>query len=212
MVQIQKYFPELTEAQIAQFSQLQDLYADWNAKINVISRQDIENIYERHVLHSLAIAKQFQFKKEAKILDLGTGGGFPGIPLAIMFPEVQFTLVDSIGKKIKVAQEISTAIQLENITFFHSRAEELKMVGQFDFVVTRAVAPLSQLMQWSQKLLKKKHFHTYPNGIIALKGGNLRGEILELPGKGLDYTEIFPINKFFNVPFFEEKCIVYVQG
>jgi 16S rRNA (guanine527-N7)-methyltransferase len=212
MKEIKKYFPELTEAQIAQFSQLQDLYADWNAKINVISRQDIENIYERHVLHSLAIAKQFQFKKDAKILDLGTGGGFPGIPLAIMFPEVQFTLVDSIGKKIKVAQEISAAIQLENIAAFHSRAEELKMVGQFDFVITRAVAPLSQLMQWSQKLLKKKHFHAYPNGIIALKGGNLRGEILELPGKGLDYTEIFPISKFFNEPFFEEKCIVYVQG
>jgi 16S rRNA (guanine527-N7)-methyltransferase len=212
MKEIKKYFPELTEAQIAQFSQLQDLYADWNSKINVISRQDIENIYERHVLHSLAIAKHFQFKSEAKILDLGTGGGFPGIPLAIMFPDVQFTLADSIGKKIKVAQEIAAAIQLENVTAFHSRAEELKMVGQFDFVVTRAVAPLSQLLQWSQKLLKKKHFHAYPNGIIALKGGNLRGEIIELPGKGLDYTEIFPINKFFNEPFFEEKCIVYVQG
>jgi 16S rRNA (guanine527-N7)-methyltransferase len=209
---IKKYFPELTEIQLAQLAQLQDLYADWNSKINVISRQDIENIYERHVLHSLAIAKQFQFKSEAKILDLGTGGGFPGIPLAILFPEVTFTLADSIGKKIKVVQEIAQAIQLENISAHHSRAEELKMVGQFDFVVTRAVAPLGQLMQWSQKLLKKKHFHAYPNGIIALKGGNLRGEILELPGKGLDYTEVFPITKYFNESFFEEKCIVYVQG
>jgi 16S rRNA (guanine527-N7)-methyltransferase len=209
---IKKYFPELTDTQLAQFAQLQDLYADWNTKINVISRQDIENIYERHVLHSLAIAKQFQFKPTSKILDLGTGGGFPGIPLAIMFPEVQFTLADSIGKKIKVVQEIAQATNIENISAFHARAEELKMVGQFDFVVTRAVAPLTNLMQWSQKMLKKKHFHAYPNGIIALKGGNLRSEILELPGKGLDYTEIFPIGKYFNEPFFEEKCIVYVQG
>lgn len=209
---IEKYFPELSPEQRARFAQLPDLYAEWNAKINVVSRQDIENLTERHVLHSLAIAKAFRFNAGAQVLDLGTGGGFPGIPLAIFFPETQFTLVDGTGKKIKVVQEVAAAIGLQNVAAMHARVEDLKMPGKFDFVLSRGVAPLVQLLGWGQRLLKRKQSHAYPNGIIALKGGNLRPEIGELPGKGWDYTEIFPIQKFFTEPFFDEKYVVYVQG
>lgn len=209
---ITQYFPELSQVQRDQFEQLEPLYRDWNDKINVISRQDIDNLMERHVLHSLAIAKVIQFKPGSKLLDLGTGGGFPGIPLAIVFPEVQFVLVDGTGKKIKVVEEVSKAIGLGNVTAIHGRAEELKMMAQFDFVLSRGVASLETLLNWSRKFLKKKHSHVLPNGLLVLKGGDLHTEILELPGKGRDYTEVFPIRNMFREVFFEEKSVVYVQG
>lgn len=209
---LDRYFPNLTPEQRARFEQLAPLYTEWNARINVISRQDIENLEERHILHSLAIAKALQLKPGAKVLDLGTGGGFPGIPLAIFFPETHFTLVDGTGKKIRVVQEVADALGLKNVTAQHARVEELKMNGQFDFVLSRGVAPLDKLLVWSQRLLKKKHSHAYPNGIIALKGGDLRAEIKALPGKGETYSDVFPIREFFKEPFFDEKFVVYVQG
>jgi 16S rRNA (guanine527-N7)-methyltransferase len=209
---IKKYFPKITDAQVAQFEQLPTLYREWNEKINVISRQDIDNLMERHVLHSLAIARVIGFGPEAQVLDLGTGGGFPGIPLAIYFPETKFTLVDATGKKIKVVQEVADAIGLKNVTAIHTRVEDLKLLGQFDFVLSRGVAPLDQLLHWGKKFLKKKHFHALPNGILALKGGNLHPEIKALPGKGKNYTDLFPIKEFFTEEFFEEKSVVYVQG
>lgn len=209
---LKKYFPNLSAEQLALFERLPALYAEWNDKINVISRQDIENLEERHILHSLAVAAFFQFKPGAKVLDLGTGGGFPGIPLAIIFPEVSFTLVDGTGKKIRVVQEIAAALGLKNVEARHARVEELKMNGQFDFVLSRGVAPIDKLMIWSKKLLKPRHNHAYPNGIIALKGGDLRKEIDALPGKGKNYTEVFPIREKFTEPFFDEKFVLYVQG
>lgn len=209
MTEILKYFPNLTPTQIQQFEQLLPLYKEWNEKINVISRKDIDNLYIHHVLHSLAIAKIVEFKDGAKILDLGTGGGFPGIPLAILYPSVSFYLADSIGKKIKVVQEISTALGLENIEAHHIRAEDIKN-KKFDFIVTRAVAQLDQLMRWCSHLFSKQHTHALPNGLLALKGGNVREEIKAL-GKG-QYAEIDSIQKIFKHSFFEEKFVVYVQG
>ncbi|MBN8677696.1 MAG: 16S rRNA (guanine(527)-N(7))-methyltransferase RsmG [Chitinophagales bacterium] len=209
---IKKYFPDLTEQQLLLFEQLSPLYREWNDKINVVSRQDIENLEERHVLHSLAIARVISFQPGSKILDLGTGGGFPGIPLAILFPETEFVLVDGTGKKIRVVQEVATALGLTNVTALHARAEELKMNGQFDFVITRGVTTLDKLLVWTQKFLKKKHIHVLPNGLLALKGGDIHREILELPGKGKDYTEVFPIRNYFREAFFDEKAVVYVQG
>lgn len=209
---ITKYFPEINTEQQEQFAQLEPLYREWNEKINVISRQDIENLVERHVLHSLAIAKVIQFKSGSQLLDLGTGGGFPGIPLAILFPESKFVLVDGTGKKIRVVQEVAQAIGLKNVAAIHTRAEDLKMIGQFDFVISRAVTSLDKLLSWGQKFLKRKHSHVLPNGFLILKGGDLHGEILVLPGRGSEYTEIFPIDKFFREPFFEEKSVVYMQG
>lgn len=206
-----QYFPALSDQQTTQLSQLQALYADWNSKINVVSRQDIENLNERHVLHSLTIGRFFEFAPGAHILDLGTGGGFPGIPLAIMFPDTQFTLVDSTGKKIKVVTEVADALQLKNVTALHARAEELKMRGHFDFVVTRAVAPLQQILTWCRPLIKSKHAHAYPNGIIALKGGDLSAEINAMPGKKQNYVEMMPLREHFDIPFFLEKFVVYVQ-
>ncbi len=203
------YFPDLTDQQISQLSQLGELYADWNSKINVISRKDIENIYEKHVLHSLAIAKVMKFKPGADILDLGTGGGFPGIPLAILFPETNFTLIDGIRKKITVVQGVVDALGLKNVVAKQARAEEMK--GQrFDFIVTRAVASLDKLMLWTQRLYKKDHHHFMPNGIFALKGGDLKKEIKAL-GKG-HYVEKYSVWDFFEGEFFEEKFIIYVQG
>jgi 16S rRNA (guanine527-N7)-methyltransferase len=209
MTTLLKYFPDLTAEQQAQFAQLKPLYTEWNEKINVISRKDIENIELHHILHSLAIVKVQTFKDGAKILDLGTGGGFPGIPLAIMFPAVSFTLVDSTAKKIRVVTEVAAALGLKNVEARHVRVEELR-TERFDFIVTRAVAQFDQLYRWSQKLIAKKHQHALPNGILALKGGNIREEIQAM-GKGF-YSEIRPISKMFSEPYFEEKAVVYVQG
>ncbi|MEQ1743925.1 MAG: 16S rRNA (guanine(527)-N(7))-methyltransferase RsmG [Saprospiraceae bacterium] len=209
---LEKYFPALTPEQCTRFAALPALYAEWNAKVNLVSRQDIENLELRHVLHSLAIAKAFAFKPGAKVLDLGTGGGFPGVPLAILFPEVQFTLIDGTGKKIAVVQEVVSALGLENTQALHVRAEEMKTRGAFDFVVTRAVAPLDKLLVWGQPLLSKKHQHAYPNGIVALKGGDLRTEVAALPGRAKNYVDYFPVQGYFPEPWFEEKWVVYIQG
>ncbi|MFM2268526.1 MAG: hypothetical protein RL757_1967 [Bacteroidota bacterium] len=208
MEEILNYFPNLTPQQVAQFEQLMPLYVEWNEKINVISRKDIENLYRHHVLHALAIAKFVDFKPDAHILDLGTGGGFPGIPLAIIFPETQFYLTDSIGKKITVVKAVAEALDLKNVTAHHVRAEEVK--EKFDFVITRAVATFDQLARWSLRSLKKKHIHAYPNGIIALKGGNIKEEMRLLPFR--PYYEVQPIKKYFPFDFFDEKYIVYLQG
>lgn len=207
MQKIKSYFPDLTDRQLQQFEALHGLYADWNGKINVISRKDIDNLYERHVLHSLAIARFIKFRKGAKIVDLGTGGGFPGIPLAILFPETEFLLIDGTGKKITVVNAVTEAIGLENAKGRQVRAEALKM--KFDFVVTRAVATMDKLLPWAQRLIHQNDIHAIPNGLIALKGGRIKDEIAALP-KGV-YTEYYPITDYFKVPFFEEKYLVYMQ-
>lgn len=202
---IRKYFPNLTEDQINKFKQLDELYHDWNAKINVISRKDIDNLYEHHVLHSLAIAEMIRFKPGTKVMDLGTGGGFPGIPLAIMFPETTFHLVDSIGKKIKVCQEVANALQLKNVTTQWCRAEEIK--DKYHFVVSRAVMPLADLVKIIKKNISTEQINALPNGIICLKGGELEKETLPLKKQ----TEIYPLTDYFEEPFFETKKIVYTQ-
>ena len=201
---IQKYFPHLTELQVEQFSQLEALYNDWNAKINVISRKDIQNLYEHHVLHSLGIAKVVNFKDDTTIMDLGTGGGFPGIPLAILYPNVQFYLVDSIGKKVKVANEVATAIGLKNVKFSHARAEDIK--EQYDFVVTRAVMPMVDLMKVARKNIKKEQHNAVPNGIIALKGGELAGEIASMR----NICTVWELSDFFEEEYFTTKKVVHV--
>jgi len=198
----------LSEKQAGQFARLGPLYEEWNARINVISRKDIANLYERHVLHSLAIAKVIAFRPGAAVLDLGTGGGFPGVPLAILFPEAVFTLVDGTGKKIQVVKAVSEALELQNVRAFHKRAEEMKET--FDFVLSRGVTTLDQLLEWSRPRLRKKHLHALPNGLLALKGGDIRQEIKDL-GRG-EYAEVFPIREFFPEEYFEEKYVVYVQG
>lgn len=203
---ILKYFPDLTEEQKRQFAALYDLYLDWNSKINVISRKDIENLYEHHVLHSLGIAKVIRFRPGTQIMDLGTGGGFPGIPLAILFPEVQFHLVDSIGKKVRVASEIANSIGLKNVTFRHSRAEEEK--GKFDFVVSRAVMPLTDLLKIIRKNISSKQQNALPNGLICLKGGELGNETMPVKNK----TTLWDLKEFFEEEFFETKKVVYVGG
>jgi len=199
-----RYFPQLTETQQHQFSQLQALYADWNSKINVISRKDIDNLYERHVLHSLAIAKIITFRPGTTVMDIGTGGGFPGVPLAILFPEVRFHLIDSIGKKIKVATEVSTAIGLQNITFRHCRGQEEK--AQFDFVVSRAVMPLGDLVKIVRKNIATKQQNALPNGLICLKGGELEHEVVTFKQ---DVT-IYDLSDYFAEEFFETKKGVYL--
>ena len=204
MEQILKYFNNLTSQQISQFTSLYDLYLDWNSKINVISRKDIENLYEHHVLHSMAIAQIINFKPGTTVLDVGTGGGFPGIPLAILFPEVKFTLIDSIGKKIKVANEVATAIGLKNIFLKHERAQEEKAL--FDFVVSRAVMPLEELVKLIRKNIAKKSINALPNGLICLKGGELQHEIL--PFKNI--AESYEIDEFFKEEFFQKKKVVYL--
>lgn len=201
---IQKYFTNLTELQAEQFAQLEALYNDWNAKINVISRKDIQNLYEHHVLHSLGIAKVVNFKDGTTVMDLGTGGGFPGIPLAILFPNVQFHLVDSIGKKVKVANEVATAIGLKNVKFSHARAEEIK--EQYDFVVTRAVMSMVDLMKVARKNIKKEQHNAVPNGIIALKGGELAGEIASMK----NICTIWELSDFFEEEYFKTKKVVHV--
>lgn len=203
---ILKYFPDLMEEQKRQFAALYDLYLDWNSKINVISRKDIENLYEHHVLHSLGIAKVIRFRPGTQIMDLGTGGGFPGIPLAILFPEVQFHLVDSIGKKVRVASEIANSIGLKNVTFRHARAEEEK--GKFDFVVSRAVMPLTDLLKIIRKNISSKQQNALPNGLICLKGGELGNETMPVKNK----TTLWDLKEFFEEEFFETKKVVYVGG
>ena len=200
---ILKYFPDLTEEQKRQFAALYDLYTDWNSKINVISRKDIENLYEHHVLHSLGIAKVIRFKPGTKVMDLGTGGGFPGIPLAILFPEVQFHLVDSIGKKVRVATEIAGSIGLKNVTTRHARAEEEKQL--FDFVVSRAVMPLTDLLKIIRKNISPKQQNALPNGLICLKGGELERETMPVKNK----TTMWNLKEFFGEEFFETKKVVY---
>lgn len=201
---ILKYFPKLSEKQQEQFAALYDLYIDWNSKINVISRKDIENLYEHHVLHSLGIAKVINFTPATQIMDLGTGGGFPGIPLAILFPEDRFHLVDSIGKKIKVATEVANAIALKNISFRHCRAEEEK--GKFDFVVSRAVMPLGDLIKIVRKNISQEQHNALPNGLICLKGGELEQETLPVKHK----TVIYDLKDEFTEAYFETKKVVYV--
>lgn len=203
---ILKYFPDLTEEQKRQFAALYDLYTDWNSKINVISRKDIENLYEHHVLHSLGIAKVIRFKPGTKVMDLGTGGGFPGIPLAILFPEVQFHLVDSIGKKVRVATEIAGSIGLKNVTTRHARAEEEKQL--FDFVVSRAVMPLTDLLKIIRKNISPKQQNALPNGLICLKGGELKRETMPVKNK----TTMWNLKEFFGEEFFETKKVVYVAN
>ena len=203
---ILKYFPDLTEEQKRQFAALYDLYTDWNSKINVISRKDIENLYEHHVLHSLGIAKVIRFKPGTKVMDLGTGGGFPGIPLAILFPEVQFHLVDSIGKKVRVATDIAGSIGLKNVTTRHARAEEEKQL--FDFVVSRAVMPLTDLLKIIRKNISPKQQNALPNGLICLKGGELERETMPVKNK----TTMWNLKEFFGEEFFETKKVVYVAN
>lgn len=204
MEYIRTYFPDLSGKQIEQFEALHDLYTHWNARINVISRKDIENLYLHHVLHSLGIAGLIRFKAGSSVMDLGTGGGFPGIPLAILFPEVRFHLVDSIGKKIKVAQAVAQAIGLQNTTFRHARAEEEKQL--FDFVVSRAVMPLADLVKIVKKNIKKEQSNALPNGLICLKGGELQHEVL--PFRKQAVTE--NLSRFFREDFFSTKKVVYV--
>ena len=201
---ILKYFPNLSEVQQQQFAALYELYTDWNSKINVISRKDITNLYEHHVLHSLGIAKVMQFRPDTAVMDLGTGGGFPGIPLAILFPETHFHLVDSIGKKVKVATEIANAIGLKNVTTRHCRAEEEKQL--FDFVVSRAVMPLTDLLKIIRKNIKKEQHNALPNGLICLKGGELEREVMPVKHQTLMYD----LKDYFEEEFFETKKVVYV--
>jgi len=202
---IEKYFPSLTEMQKEQFAQLKPLYEEWNAQINVISRKDVDCLYERHILHSLSIAKFIKFKEGTKLMDLGCGGGFPGIPLAILFPEVSFTMIDSIGKKIKVVQEIANAIGLKNVQAHHMRAE--KVNESFDFVITRAVAPMMDLVKWTRKKYSKEQRHTIENGVIALKGGDLSQE---LASWGNRKTTVH-LSDYFEEAFFETKKIIHVS-
>lgn len=201
---IQKYFPNLTDKQIYQFGLLFDLYQYWNERINVISRKDIENLYEHHVLHSLAIARVIAFAEGASILDVGTGGGFPGIPLAILFPEAKFTLVDSIGKKIKVVQAVAGGIGLSNCKPVQARAESLN--EKFDFVVSRAVSTLPEFVRLVNNKINRQGKHLLPNGILYLKGGDVADEVKPYKNK----VKIFAISNFFTEPFFETKKVIYL--
>lgn len=201
---IKKYFPELSEKQTEQFASLYDLYTDWNNKINVISRKDIGNLYEHHVLHSLGIAQAIRFKAGSSVMDVGTGGGFPGIPLAILMPEVRFHLVDSIGKKIKVANAVADSIGLTNVSFRHGRAEEEK--AAFDFVVSRAVMPLADLVKMIRKNIAKEQKNALPNGLICLKGGELAHEILPFKNIAAGYN----LSDYFTEEYFSTKKVVYV--
>lgn len=203
---IKKYFPQLTPKQEEQFAVLDALYHDWNAKINVISRKDIDNLYEHHILHSLAIAKYINFREGTNVLDFGTGGGFPGIPLAIFFPEANFKLIDGTGKKVRVAQEVADAIGLENVLPSHLRGEEEK--GKFDFIVSRAVMPLPDLMKIVKKNIASDQHNVLPNGVIVLKGGNLDEELK--PYKNI--AEKTELSQWFDEEWFKEKYLIYVPG
>lgn len=204
MEQILNYFPDLSDSQRQQLAALDALYRDWNAKINVISRRDIDNLYEHHVLHSLAIAKAVHFRPGTTVLDFGTGGGFPGIPLAILFPETRFTLIDGTAKKIRVATEVAAAIGLHNVTALHRRGEEER--GKYDFVVSRAVMPLPDLVKIVRKNISKTQHNALPNGIIVLKGGDVQAEIH--PFKNI--IELTDISQWFQEEWFKEKHVIYL--
>lgn len=201
---ITKYFSDISDEQRRQFEALYDLYQDWNSKINVISRKDIDNLFEHHVLHSLAIAKTIRFKDGSEILDFGTGGGFPGVPLAILFPNCHFRLIDGTGKKIRVATEVANAIGLKNCHPEHKRGEEEK--GKYDFVVSRAVMPLPDLERIVRKNISTKQRNAMPNGIICLKGGNVEGEIQPFH----KYAEVSEISQWFDEEWFKEKYVIYL--
>jgi 16S rRNA (guanine527-N7)-methyltransferase len=203
MEEILKNFPNLTALQISQFEKLEALYQDWNAKINVVSRKDIDELYIKHVLHSLAIAKVQPFEKGTYVLDVGTGGGFPGIPLAILFPETRFYLIDVIGKKIKVVQAIAQDLALKNVKAEQIRAENVK--GDYDFIVSRAVTNMSDFVSWTKDKIKKQHKHALKNGILYLKGGDLSQELKDFPT-----AKEFDIASFFENDFFETKKVVYL--
>jgi len=200
---IKKYFPEISEKQQEQFRKLEDLYKNWNEKINVISRKDTDSLYEKHILHSLGIAKVMDFAPGTKVLDIGTGGGFPGIPLAILFPETQFTLIDSIGKKITVVTAVAEGIGLQNVTAVHERAEKLK--EKFHFVVSRAVTQMPEFLRWLKGKFEKEQFNTKHNGVLYLKGGDLAEELAGLK------CEIFPLKNYFDEEFFDTKKVVYLS-
>jgi 16S rRNA (guanine527-N7)-methyltransferase len=202
---ILKYFSDFSEKQLEQFAALEELYKDWNTKINVISRKDIEGLYLKHVLHSLAIAATIEFEAGTQVIDIGTGGGFPGVPLAIFFPEVQFHLVDSIAKKLKVINEVAAAIGLDNVTTQHIRAEEIKN-RQFDFAVSRAVAPIKDLWKWGYPLIKKGNKQELPNGLLCLKGGDLVQEIAESSVK----PRMIPVDEIFAEDYFKEKYLLHI--
>jgi len=193
----------LTKEQVEQFLKLEELYKFWNAQINVVSRKDIDSLYLKHVLHSLGIAKVQAFAPGSKILDVGTGGGFPGVPLAILYPDSDFVLIDSIGKKIKVVEAVSEALGLKNLKAVHGRAEKVK--GEFDFVVSRAVTNMDDFVTWTRKKVSKKHKHELRNGILYLKGGDLENELQNFPK-----AEIFNLSAFFKDPFFETKKVVHI--
>lgn len=200
---IQENFQGLTPQQIEQFAKLEELYKHWNAQINVISRKDIDALYLKHVLHSLGIAKVQPFLPGSKVLDVGTGGGFPGVPLAIMFPESEFVLVDSIGKKIKVVEAVAEALGLKNVRAVHGRAEKVK--GEFDFIVSRAVTQMDDFVKWTRKKVAKKQRHALKNGILYLKGGDLSEELKNFPK-----AEIYDLTSYFDDPFFETKKVVHL--
>ena len=200
---ILKYFPEITDEQKQQFEKLEQLYTEWNEKINVISRKDMDGLYEKHILHSLGIAKVMPFADGTKVLDIGTGGGFPGIPLAILFPEVSFTLIDSIGKKIKVVEAVSEGLGLKNVTAVHGRAEKLK--EKFHFVVSRAVTQMPEFLRWLKGKFEKEQFNEKHNGVLYLKGGDLAEELAGLR------CEIFQLKNYFQEEFFNTKKVVYLS-
>ena len=200
---ILKYFPEITDEQKQQFEKLEQLYTKWNEKINVISRKDMDGLYEKHILHSLGIAKVMPFADGTKVLDIGTGGGFPGIPLAILFPEVSFTLIDSIGKKIKVVEAVSKGLGLKNVTAVHGRAEKLK--EKFHFVVSRAVTQMPEFLRWLKGKFEKEQFNEKHNGVLYLKGGDLAEELAGLR------CEIFQLKNYFEEEFFDTKKVVYLS-
>ena len=203
MEEITKYFPNLSENQLLQFKKMEELYHDWNAKINVISRKDIEELYIKHVLHSLGIAKVMEFQPKATVLDVGTGGGFPGIPLAILFPETRFYLIDVIAKKIKVVNEVATALGLENVKAEQIRAENVK--GDFDFIVSRAVTNMPDFVSWINDKIKKQQKHELKNGVLYLKGGDLTEELKDFP-KATQYN----LSDYFSEDFFETKKVVHL--
>lgn len=200
---IQKYFKDLSPLQIQQFSQLQELYKDWNLKINVVSRKDIDELYVRHVLHSLGIAKIIEFKSGSKVMDVGTGGGFPGLPLAILFPETQFHLVDSIGKKIKVVNEVAQGLGLQNVKTTHGRVEDVK--DTYDFIVSRAVAQMETFVRWTRGRIAKKQQHELKNGILYLKGGDLTEEL-----KKYTSAKIYDLSTYFEEDFYDTKKVVHL--